>query len=219
MIEACLGGRAHLAITDNRHNLVSTSRSDGVVKVRVHHVFLEAEPRVLRALTQFVRRPTPRTRHVLREFVSGRLDVIRRKPPQRRRVLLRPRGRCFDLEEILSGVCAEHGLDGRKPHITWGRESAARVRSIKFGSYDRRVNVIRVHPALDVDWVPRCFVEYIVYHELLHAHQEEKRDASGRRVLHDALFRRQERRFVRYEQARAWEKANIRRFLRGRGRR
>src|SRR3712207_8543596 len=40
--------------------------------------------------------------------------------------------------------------------------------TIKLGSYSAIERLIRIHPTLDAEWVPRYFVSYIVYHELLH---------------------------------------------------
>ncbi len=53
---------------------------------------------------------------------------------------------------------------------------------------------IRIHPLLDDSRVPRTFVEYIVFHEMLHAVVPSDR-SSGRRYDHPEAFRVLERSF------------------------
>jgi hypothetical protein len=61
--------------------------------------------------------------------------------------------------------------------------------------------------------VPRYFVSYIVYHELLH-HLIPAVRVAGRAVLHPAEFSRREQEFRHYERAITWEQKNIERLLR-----
>jgi hypothetical protein len=75
--------------------------------------------------------------------------------------------------------------------------------------------LIRVHPVLDKDWVPRYFVEYIVYHELLH-HLIPTVRIGGVNVLHPSEFGAREREFRHYARALAWERKHIDRLLRSR---
>ena len=102
--------------------------------------------------------------------------------------------------------------------ITWGRKStrhAAKRTSIKLGSYSATERLIRIHPVLDQRWVPRYFVQYIVYHELLHHLVPEARVA-GRTLLHPPEFLRREREFQQFSRALTWEQKNIDRLLRSR---
>ena len=76
------------------------------------------------------------------------------------------------------------------------------------GSYSVEERLIRVHRSLDRTFVPRYFVEWIVYHEMLHqVHQAEL--VNGRRQFHTPAFLADEARFEHYERARAWERAHL----------
>jgi hypothetical protein len=74
--------------------------------------------------------------------------------------------------------------------------------------------VIRIHPLLDQPFVPRWFLEYVLYHEMLHSVVPEETDAAGRRRVHTEEFYRREKAFPRYRRARRWEDENLARFLR-----
>ena len=102
--------------------------------------------------------------------------------------------------------------------ITWGKPGRRRPRprsTIKLGSYSSAERLIRVHPVLDRPWVPRYFVAYIVYHEMLHhivpGHLTR---TAARRVLHPPAFLERERAFHHFDRAIAWEKKHLGRLLR-----
>jgi hypothetical protein len=124
------------------------------------------------------------------------------------------RGRYHDLDAIFEDVRARYFPDGAAVKICWGRWSGrTRTRSIRFGVYLPDAQLIRIHPALDQVFVPRFFVEFIVYHELLH-HVIPPMRCNGRYQIHSPAFRQRERQFPAYAQAMAWRKHSLPRLLR-----
>jgi len=122
-------------------------------------------------------------------------------------------GRYHDLEAILAALCARFFPESAGVTIRWGRWSGrTRTRSIRFGAYLPGQQLIRIHPALDQDFVPRFFVEFIVYHELLH-HVLPPRRVNGRYQIHSPAFRQHERQFPAYAEAMLWRKRSLRRLL------
>ena len=91
-----------------------------------------------------------------------------------------------------------------------------RRRSIRFGSYSPGPRLIRIHPLLDQDFVPRYFVRYIVFHEMLHAHLGLVESPSGRTLSHTHEFNQIERAYPDFHRAEAWQRnsANLRKLLR-----
>jgi len=51
--------------------------------------------------------------------------------------------------------------------------------------------------------VPEWFVEYILFHEMLHI-KHPARIINGRRYYHTSAFRSEEKSYPRYEQAQEW---------------
>ena len=82
------------------------------------------------------------------------------------------------------------------------------------GSYSSDSKVIRIHPALDQSRVPRYFVEWIVFHEMLHHVHRARRGPDGRRCVHTPEFLEHERRFYAFERAQRWENENLDLLLR-----
>jgi predicted metal-dependent hydrolase len=217
-LEARLGESVHLTVTDNRHTIVSVrTRPDGVHAVRVHHMFLAAEPNVLKQLARYVERRDPRSSKELSRFIALHRHLLSGKPRKSRGVVVRTRGRHFDLQEIfddLNARCFDRAIQAR---ITWAPlRKARRRRSIKLGTYCVEDRVIRVNPILDQPFVPRYFLEWIVHHEMLHGLIGVP-VIDGRRMFHPPEFREREQAFEHYERARAWEREHLDRLLQGAG--
>ena len=76
------------------------------------------------------------------------------------------------------------------------------------GSYSLEENLIRIHPGLDQEWIPACYLRWVVFHEMLHAAQPAP-VVNGRHAFHTPEFAAEERRFVQYVEATEWERRNI----------
>jgi hypothetical protein len=69
-------------------------------------------------------------------------------------------------------------------------------------------NVVVINRLLDSRRVPAYYLQYIVFHELLHEMIPIRR-RGGRWVHHPVEFRRRERQFPAFERALSWERENI----------
>lgn len=209
-----------LTITDNRSRMISYKhdRSKAFVHVRLHHMFLSAGPEVVRALAHWIVHPrSKKAGTVVDEFIRGNRDKI--KAARKRPIRLETQGVLFDLTVLFNEINTAHFDGAVAARITWGSAHTSRRRSsIRFGSYDQNNDLIRIHPVLDQDFVPRYFVRYIVFHEMLHAYLGTPTGPSGRRRLHPPEFKRLERGYPDYARAVAWQDkpANLRRLLRSR---
>jgi predicted SprT family Zn-dependent metalloprotease len=119
----------------------------------------------------------------------------------------------FDLKEIFDRLNAEYFDSKIQAGIGWGRDSKKKNRSaFRFGSYDRAKKLIRIHPRLNQEFVPFPVVELTVYHEMCHQWVPSvKRNGVWRD--HHADFKKKEREYRFYQEARSWEKQNWKKFL------
>lgn len=214
-----LGVPVHLRLTDNRATLVSFRRVDSGVRLRLHHLFLDAPDDVVHAIALYAARSDASAAERLESYASERQGLVRRE--RRPGKPLRSRGRCFDLRAVLARLNAE-GFDGRVAvDIGWARRpSKGRRRSIHLGGYDARLREIRIHPALDRPHVPAFVVDYLVFHSMLHAdlHEEDGDglDSEGRCARgHSEAFLQQEDTFPLRDAAQRWLQDNHTSLLRG----
>ncbi|MDB4933704.1 MAG: hypothetical protein JWP87_676 [Labilithrix sp.] len=222
-----------LSITDNRHSIISHSMRHGVLHARIHHMFLDAPSRVVNALVRYVTRHDKAASIIVGNYIEANGARLARRRP--RAIPLFAKGSHHDLlaifnelnERYFGGAC--HAL------ITWGQKQPRRTeaprKAIRLGSYSSLERLIRIHPTLDRKWVPRYFVAYVVYHEMLHhmipaarGSMQPGRGASlalasakgqaARRVLHPPEFLAREQQFRKYDRALDWERRHITRLLR-----
>ncbi|HEX4802419.1 MAG TPA: hypothetical protein VFV14_02850, partial [Myxococcaceae bacterium] len=87
-----------LSVTDNRSTMVSFRRLQSNLRLRLHHMFLDAPEPVVRAIADYAGRGERRAGPVLDDFIRGCQPLIRQeRDPD---APLNPYGRCFDLSEI-----------------------------------------------------------------------------------------------------------------------
>jgi hypothetical protein len=142
--------------------------------------------------------------------------IARPKLPLQRQLQLETGGRYFDLRSMFNKLNARHfrnRLRGYK--VIWGRRRRERPKEyFIFGTIQEEDRVIRINPWLDQRFVPTWFLEYVLYHEMLHAVVPDELGVEGRRRVHTDEFNRREREFRLYKRARRWEEDNLARFLR-----
>lgn len=216
-LEAAEGGPVQLAVTDNLRRMVTFVRERGALRVRLHMMFLGAPEAVVDALVRYLVQDDPEGSQELDAFIEQNYFRIRAARPVRGP--LHTKGRVHDLLSVQREVAARYfGHATDEVLVSWGRRSVPRGASrkaIKLGTYSAPERLIRVHPALDRAWVPRYFLAYILYHELLH-HVVPWAEVKGRFHFHSAEFERRERQYHDYDRALAWEQRNLARLLRAR---
>lgn len=124
-----------------------------------------------------------------------------------RREVLTTQGEHHDLAEIYSSVNTKY-FDGKIDlPIGWSGNKESRPKTrIVLGTYHLIKKTIRVHRLLDQPHVPRSFVSYIVYHEMLHHVLPPVQVKRRRRKIHHSEFVQREKMFEEYEEASAFMK-------------
>ncbi len=107
------------------------------------------------------------------------------------------KGAVHDLESSFNRVNQTYFSEQiSKPHLVWNKRSTVR----KFGHYQWDTDTVMVSRTLDQHRVPEFVVDYVMYHELLHkklgAHL-----VNSRRMVHTSIFREQEAKFVKLDEA------------------
>jgi predicted metal-dependent hydrolase len=193
-------------------NLNNTIRlREGKLLVRLSDLLEGAPQSVLGAiahilLAKMYRRPIEREhasryrRYVSSHDISQKAHLVRQIRGRKR--IQSPRGHTYDLEKVFDELNTRffYGLLAR-PQMTWSRDHARN----SLGHYDPAHNAIVVSRVFDHPAVPRCAIEYIVYHEMLHLKHPVKL-RGNRRCVHSAAFQAEERLFPALENAKRFLK-------------
>jgi hypothetical protein len=131
-------------------------------------------------------------------FILNATDAARRTRGYK--LTTSPRGQTYDLDELFDDLNARYfgGLLA-KPRLSWSQQKTHRV----LGHHDHLHGAIIISRTLDATRIPRFVVEYVLYHEMLHAKHLPRRVAD-RTIYHSQQFRADELQFERYQEAVKW---------------
>jgi len=184
---------------------------EGRIKVHLSDILEGAPESVLRAISHILlaklyRKPIDAA-HANRYRRFAASEAVVRQSERIRQTRGRKRistacGDHYDLDEIFDALNLRffHGLMGR-PQLTWSEHSARRL----LGHYDAAHNTIMVSRVFDRRSTPRCAIEYLMYHEMLHLRHPVKAK-NGRRCVHSREFQAEENLFPQLEQAKKYLK-------------
>jgi hypothetical protein len=204
LISGLTGRAIKLTLTNNSTSLLSVRERGAFIAVRLHRMFLKAAHSVIKELAGYIKTRAGET-PLFWEFVNSNQMCI--KPSNRKHSVIH-KGNRYDLLEIFELINNEY-FDGRiSCAITWGTRRAGRAKRRTLGSFSGASELIRINPLLDSLAVPKYYIEYVVYHEMLHADMHAKASGSKparRRRVHCSEFKQREREFRQFERAIKWE--------------
>lgn len=131
----------------------------------------------------------------------GQKKIVRRTYKVRkyrgRKRLTSPRGAHFDLAPIFQKLNQEYfNNEVEVSHLSWSIRQTSRV----LGHYDPAHEAIVISKTLDQPNIPSYVVDFVVFHEMLHAFLGESIH-NGKRQTHGSHFRSAEKDFVEYQRA------------------
>jgi len=186
----------------------------GHILIRISDVIAEAPIEVLSALICILlyrlyrRRPPAESADLYRRYANS--ADIRQKARQARRtrgkkLMGAPRGQTFDLQRLFDKLNHEYFGDRvRVSRVGWSLRRSKRT----LGHFDSAHKTITISRSLDSPVVPEYVVEYVLYHEMLHALFDDETRNGGTRI-HDRRFLEAERRFSRYAAAQAFIRTSL----------
>ena len=197
----------NLAWHENRTSFFSCRKERGSLHLRLHRLFAKAPSPVLEAVVGYAVKGDRKAGTILRQMAHLYFSQERIEPDE-----LETKGRVYDLQKICDRIKKKYfpALD-----VAIGWSPYRRIGTFKcmtFGSYDRHRNQIRMNPLLDHEAVPLYFLEFIVYHEMLHAVIPSRIDAKGSVHSHTREFHILEKQFSEYQAAKEWEKNSLQFF-------
>jgi hypothetical protein len=173
-------------------------------------MFADADPVITRALAHYIAENDADASRILGDFIDANAGHVRGRARRTPTQVIFTAGEHHDLRAIFDELNARYFENRIDAAITWGARSGRprRRNSIKMGSYSVEDRLIRIHRSLDRAFVPRFFVAWIVFHEMLHQ-VHDIRVKNGRREFHSKEFMADEAGFELYEQAKLWERRHL----------
>jgi hypothetical protein len=173
-------------------------------------MFADADPVITRALAHYIADNDPDASRVLGDFIDQNAGYVRGRARRQPTQVIFTAGEHHDLRHIYEELNARYFENKIDAAITWGARNGRprRRNSIKMGSYSVEDRLIRIHRSLDRAFVPRFFVAWIVFHEMLHQ-VHDIRVKNGRREFHSKEFLADEAMYEHYDEAKRWERRHL----------
>ncbi len=196
--------------TRNNVKLVSSRTRNRSVQVRVARKLLYLGVRPIEPIVGLILGD-----HGARRDLQTLFGELPKESSARRKCILRPVGDAVDLRERIRIPCSLLNMNPSDIRITWGARRRPRrgQKTFRLGSYDPRTDVVRLHRVLDDASVPVFYIEFVIFHELIHRHVAFKNGERAAR-LHNRYFRELEASFPQFDEARAWEREHLMRHAR-----
>ena len=196
-----------LTLTDNSTSMISVREKQDDISVRLHRIFLKADNEVLNEIVNFIKKKRGNTPGI-KQFIRQNQSFLKEGKP--RKTTINPNGKLYNLTDIFNSLNSEYFNNSLSVVITWGKRSPRyAVKKRTLGNYQKKTNTIRINPMLDSKKVPRYVIEFIVYHEMLHAVIDTVLK-NGRRSIHSKEFKNRESKYKNYHKAIEWEKKKFR---------
>lgn len=194
-----------IKIKENRSSYISCRKVANGFLLFLHKDFLSAEIEVIEAVSDFIKGKKGKM-PIIKEFIyRNENDKIYSLDEKK----LCFKGKVYDLKEIFR-VLNEKYFDKKLDlYITWAKKPRyKKFRHITFGSYIKNLKLIKINKILDDEKIPKYFIDFIVYHEMLHYIYPVKME-DGKRKIHGEDFKKAEKKFFLYKKAKKFGKEFI----------
>jgi len=202
--------------TENISTMASRTWKDKQSVLRLHRIFRNAPEDLLEDLVRlFFRRIRRRSASAIRARLKDYVQVHHQSVlrPFSASHIISPDGLAFDLRILLERVENRFFPEISPVQIAWSRSIRKRLMGKWIENPDPHPNLVLINRLLDTPEVPEYYLEFLIFHELLHEVVPIQR-SSGRWIHHTREFRGREREFPAYEQALEWEDKNLTRLYR-----
>ncbi|HPC28613.1 MAG TPA: hypothetical protein PLI50_00150 [bacterium] len=211
ILETKTGLTITIKLTNNKKQILKIKCSGKESKtLEVNPIFINAPNEVIEDIANFIsgnNKKSSKSRII--KYVRTTLS----EKNQDIKIKLNPFGNVYNLNDIFEKLNKQYFNGLISSRITFGRNRHnSRKRSIVFGNYDPQKNIIRINRALDNHNIPYFFVEYIVFHEMLHACMYFS-GVSAMSMGHSKRFKSKEKIYPLLKKAKKWEKDNLKIFI------
>lgn len=198
--------KVDLKIKEYKSTFISISKDRNSLRVSLHKLFENAPQDIKNAIISYCLKGDKIAHRLIKTYAnryffnldySNRLDVKK----------LVTKGKFFDLLQIYENLNMVYYKNSLNLHITWFEKPKYTSYShFTFGTFDKNLKLIRINKLLDQANFPFYFINYIVYHEMLHSICEEIIEENGNKKVHTKKFKDLEKKFAYYKEAQEFEK-------------
>ncbi len=159
----------NISIKNKNNHIIHIRKKIFNTDIYIHPVFLKADKNVINDVINFILQKDKKNLNESKK----RISFFYEQNKKRNKVRIKDKYKFHDIFYFYREIIENLGklfinINFNKLKITWGKNYKKRRTSIRFGSFDRRNDVIRIHPVLDNQNIPNFFIKSILFHEIGH---------------------------------------------------
>lgn len=212
-LQNMVGSNLIIRINNNRSTMLHVRWKETSTHVSLHHMFLKAPHTVQKGLASYIRQDDTVISQDVQAFIDKNLAILDHS------YLTDPdhictKGTTYDLQKLYNKINKSYFNGELDLLVTWFADPSKKVRTkCTLGLYYDLVKLVKIHRLLDNPLVPLCVIEYVMYHEMVHAVCPIYKDEKGRNCIHSREFKVLERQFLQFEEANKWLKEHRKKFF------
>lgn len=212
-LQNLVGSELKIRINNNRSTMLHVRWHEDKTQVSLHQMFLQAPHKVQKALANYIRSDSAVLEPLVKAYIDKNVPTLDHShlidPKQ-----ITTRGSSYNLKSLYNKINRRYFGGSLDLQITWFGDSNSRFSTkCTLGLYYDVVKLVKIHRLLDNPSVPSYVIEYVIYHEMVHAVCPPVVYESGRNCIHTKEFKELESVFEQYEEARDWLIKNQKNFF------
>ncbi len=200
--------KVHIKVKEYKSTYISVYKDRYNIKISLHSLFLSAPQEIIDAIVNYSVKKDVLAFKEIKKYAANYFSKIDYSHKLDKKKLV-SKGKYYDLQQIYNNLNDIYFEGKLNLNITWFTTKYRNFSHFTFGSYDKSVKLIKINYLLDSDKVPFYFINYVVYHEILHHIFPETIDENARRCHHGPDFKKKEKQFPYYKEAVYWEKKHF----------
>jgi predicted SprT family Zn-dependent metalloprotease len=214
-IRTVLSSEYKIDIKKSGNSLIHIKNKLFSKNILIHPIYLKADNNIFNDIIFFIKNSNKKNQEL--SNVKKRLSIFYQnnlisKKEIKLNHLYNHKNITLFFMEILDKISLIFDLDFSILKISWGRKSKKRCRSIRFGSYNMKNHLIKIHPVLDDPAVPDHFIKSVIYHEICHYIYNELNPEM--KSYHNKIFYNILKKVdMLYSQSKKWENENKKIFF------
>jgi hypothetical protein len=158
-------------IKKDKNCLISVRKKIFLTHININPIFLKSDHIIFNDIIYFLKYSTQKNNEL--KEVKKRLSLFYENNNIKKNITINTKFKDKNISLMYENIISNfkniyNTIDFSVLKITWGRNSKNRTRSIRFGSFDKKKNLIRIHPILDNKFIPDHFLKSVIYHEISH---------------------------------------------------
>jgi hypothetical protein len=208
--------KVKLTTTRKKELQVIAEEKDKLVSLKVNAIFLKAPFQILENLIDYFKTKNPQSEKILKEFLNNNKSLNNNnisKPEVVKEIKydekISHQGRNHNLKVVFDMLNEKYFDNSISANITWSDKFNSKgSKEIEYSVFESKLNLIKINQFLDKSMVPKYFIGYVIFNEMLSCFFSNQDNKSNKKKDNSEELHEWEKKYHAFNKAREWERQN-----------